>query len=173
MSKRRKAPPAIPTSARTRGDALLELTQQVDALIACVRAVDAERLLVNRLWTAKEVLCHVTFWHESLARNLDAVARHQQPPLLKGTLATLNQQGVEELRPNAVDQLIDRLLTAQATIQATILDPTIGLIPYRSGARPYTPDEHLEMVRAHIRKHTADIYAAHHRSAGHSASKEL
>ncbi len=88
------------------------------------------------------------------------MANHQKPQLLKGTLATLNQQGVDELRPNSVDQLVARLLAAHAGIQAVILDPAIGLISYRSGSRPYTFDEHLEMVRAHVRKHTADIKVA-------------
>mgnify|MGYP001157934060 CR=1 FL=1 len=155
----------------SRRHALLRLTQQVDALISCVRAVDAETLPVYSLWTAKDVLCHLTFWHESFAHNLQAVAHQQKPSPLKGTLTTLNQQGVAELRSNSVDTLVGRLLSAHACVQASILDPTIGLIPYRRGSRPYTPDEHLEIVRAHIQKHTGDICSAHSRSASASASK--
>ena len=157
---------------QTRRNSLLQLTQEVDAFISCVRTVDAETLQVYSLWTAKDVLCHLTFWHESFARNLRAVAHHQKPSPLKGTLATLNQQGVDELRVNSVDTLVGRLLAAHACIQAAILDTTIGLIPYRRGSRPYTPDEHLEIVRAHIQKHTAHIHSAHSRSASASALKD-
>ena len=148
----------------TRRHSLLQLTQQVDAFISCVRAVDVETLQVYSLWTAKAVLCHLTFWHESFARNLRAVEHHQRLSPPKGTLTTLNQRGVDELRTNSVDHLVGRLLAAHACIRAAILDTTIGLIPYRRGSRPYTPDEHLEIVRAHIQKHTADIHSAHIRS---------
>lgn len=152
-----------------RHHSLLQLTQQVDALISCVRTVDAEALQVYSLWTAKDVLCHLTFWHESFARNLHAVVHHQKPSPLKGTLAALNQQGVEVLRVNSVDTLVGRLLAAHAFIEAAILDPTIGLIPYRRGSRPYTADEHLEIVRAHIQRHTAHIHSARNRSASASS----
>ncbi|MHB8801064.1 MAG: maleylpyruvate isomerase N-terminal domain-containing protein [Thermoanaerobaculia bacterium] len=145
------------------------MTQQVDAFISCVRTADVETLQVYPLWTAKDVLCHLTFWHESFARNLSAVAHHQKPSPLKGTLAALNRQGVDELRPNSVDQLVGRLLAAHSCIRAAILDTTIGLIPYRRGSRPYTPDEHLDVVRAHIQKHTAEIHSALIRSTSASA----
>lgn len=150
----------------TRQHSLHQLTQQVDAFISCVRAVDVETLQVYSLWTAKDVLCHITFWHESFARNLRAVALHERPAPLKGTLATLNQQGVDELRARSVEELVGRLRAAHACIRSTILDTTLGLIPYRRGSRPYTPDEHLVVVRAHIQRHTADIQSAHIRSTG-------
>jgi hypothetical protein len=155
----------------TRSHSLIQLSRQVEALISCVRAVDAETLRVYSLWTAKDVLCHLTFWHESFARNLLAVSRHQKPSPLKGTLAALNQLGVDTLRPESLDALVDRLLAANAVIQAEILDATIGLIPYRRGSRPYTPDEHLEVVTAHIQEHTAEISSAFSRrvsAAAHS-----
>ena len=153
----------------TRSHSLIQLTRQVDEFIACVRAVNAETLRVYSLWTAKDVLCHLTFWHESFARNLHAVSRHQKPSPLKGTLAALNQQGVDALRPESLAALIERFLAAHAVIQAEILDPTLGLIPYRRGSRPYTPEEHLEVVWAHIRKHTADISSARRRCTSASS----
>ena len=145
-----------------RRDSLQQLTEQVNALIACLRSINTPSIMVYTLWSAKDVLCHITFWHESFARNLRAVANHDHPSPLKGSLETLNQQGVDELRPLSVDSLIDRLLAAHAAIECHILDPSIGLIPYRKGSRSYTPEEHLEIVRVHLRKHIADIYSAIH-----------
>lgn len=155
-----------------RRESLHQLTEQVDAFIACLRATDADSLRVYALWSAKDVLCHITFWHESFARNLRAVACHQQASPLRGSLAALNQQGVEELRPLSIAALIDRLLAAHAVIESDILDPTLGLIPYRKGSRPYTPDEHLEIVRLHVRKHIADIHSAMNGTRKSSASPD-
>lgn len=53
---KRSLPPGKPRrKAATRRDSLLQLTEQVEALIACVRAVDAGRLPVYSRWTAKGV----------------------------------------------------------------------------------------------------------------------
>ena len=76
---------------------------------------------------------------------------------LRGRLADLNERGVEEARTVPLDTIVNRLRAAHATIGASILSPTLGLIPYRVGSRPYTPTEHLEVVRDHITAHARSL----------------
>ncbi len=59
-----------------------------------------------------------------------------------------------------LDTIVERLRAAQAAIRAAILSPTLGLIPYRAGSRQYTPSEHLEVVRDHIRVHARSLERA-------------
>jgi hypothetical protein len=53
--------------------------------------------------------------------------------------------------------IVNRLRAAHATIRASIMSPTLGLIPYRVGTRAYAPSEHLEVVRDHIRAHARSL----------------
>lgn len=56
-----------------------------------------------------------------------------------------------------LDTVIGRLRIAHATIRASILSPSLGLIPYRVGSRPYSPSEHLEVVRDHVLAHARSV----------------
>jgi len=151
---------------------LQQVSAQVEAFIACICEIDADALRVTPLWSAKDVLAHLTFWHESFARNLHAVAHRQKPSPLKGRLGDLNQQGVEAFRPLPVAALVERLRAAQASIASEILDPVRGLIPYRRGSRPYAPEEHLEIVRDHLRKHLTQVRSALKGTTRSSASSD-
>ena len=100
---------------------------------------------------------HVTFWHESFARNVDDLVHARRPTPLRGRLSDLNERGVAEARTLPLDTIIGRLRAAHATIRASILSPALGLIPYRVGSRSYTPGEHVQVVRDHILAHARSL----------------
>ncbi len=133
------------------------LNDTVRDLVDTVQKMDAEKVWVYELWTAADVLRHLTFWHESFARNTADLAEGRIPSPLKGRLVDLNQRGVEELRREPLNLVIQRIQKAQDQIKAHILKPSLALIPYRKGSRDYSPEEHLEIVSMHIREHLKDI----------------
>ncbi len=141
----------------TRSELLGALDGTVQDLVNTVQKIEAERVMVYELWTAADVLRHITFWHESFARNTADLAEGRKPSPLKGRLMDLNQRSVEELNGVPLDQVVQRLQKAHEQIQAHILNPALELIPYRKGSRDYSPAEHLEIVRMHIREHLKDI----------------
>jgi hypothetical protein len=115
---------------------------------------------VYELWTAKDVLCHITYWHESFARNVDDLVHDRKPHPLKGRFIDLNQQGVEAIRNGSLDMVCGRLLAAHAIIQNRILSPGLKLIPYKVGSRDYSPEEHMDIVIKHIEQHGSDVRKA-------------
>ncbi len=137
-----------------RLERLDELVAQLIALYADLPNPDA---MVYELWTAKDVLAHLTFWHESFARNVRDLANDVKPTPLKGKLGDLNQAGVDEMKSCTLETVIQRFQTAHRTIRENILNPQIGLIPYRKGSRDYTPEEHLQVVLDHVTKHLGDV----------------
>ena len=143
-----------------RADLLAELDSAVERLLAAAVATVSDDVLVDGSWTVRDVVGHVTFWHESFARNVDDLVHARRPTPLRGRLSDLNEQGVAEARAVPLDTIVDRLRAAHATIRASILSPTLGLIPYRVGSRPYTPGEHLEVVRDHVRAHARSLERA-------------
>ncbi|MEM9856530.1 MAG: hypothetical protein AAF843_04215 [Bacteroidota bacterium] len=117
--------------------------------------------MVYTFWDTKDILGHITFWHESFARNLNDLAEGRKPDVLKGRLSEVNKRSVESTRPISIDDLIDRLQAAHHTIKRYIHNGQITLIPYKQGSRSYSRLEHLQIVIAHIKRHLKDLRKAH------------
>lgn len=113
--------------------------------------------MIYELWNAKDILGHLTFWHESFARNIRDLGEGTKPSPLKGKLSEVNRQSVESTAPVSISALIARLQSAQKTIEQHIFDESIDIIPYKKGSRSYSREEHLEIVAAHIKKHLRDL----------------
>ena len=108
-------------------------------------------------WSAKDTLGHLTFWHESFARNLFALAHGEKPRLLKGSLKEINQLSVASTALDPIEALLNRMELAQHTIEHYILHQGISQIPYRKNSRDYSAKEHLDIVAAHIARHLKEI----------------
>ncbi len=138
-------------------EALRSLEEAVQEIILYFKKKKNTSFLVTPLWTAKDVLGHLTFWHESFANNLQDAAVGKAPNPLKGKLSEVNLASVETTRPYEVEELLSRMEKAQITIRTYIHHPDLTLIPYKKGSRPYPPLEHLEVVNKHIHKHLKAI----------------
>lgn len=113
--------------------------------------------MVYKYWNAKDILGHITFWHESFARNISDLGKNIKPSPLKGKLSEVNKQSVETTKNESVENLIKRLKEAQNTIEEHVFLDKVNLIPYKKGSRDYSKLEHLEVVSNHIHKHLKDI----------------
>ncbi len=133
------------------------LSKAVGELTVICRQLPDPNAPVYEGWSAKDVLGHVTFWHESFARNVADLVHDRKPTPLRGKLSDLNQQGVDEMRSCNLEEVIGRLEAAQRIIHANILNSKLISIPYRRGSRDYTPEEHLEIVIKHIQQHLKAI----------------
>lgn len=113
--------------------------------------------MVYPLWSAKNVLGHLTFWHESFAKNLLDLANGVKPNPLRGKLSEVNTRSVESTANISVEGLIERIQFAQETIEKNIVNSAIVSIPYKIGSRNYTRVEHLDVVISHLKKHLNDL----------------
>jgi hypothetical protein len=141
----------------TRESQLEALTQTVEELILLFDTLEDVDRMVYESWSARDILAHVTFWHESFARNVHDLVRGIKPSPLKGRYRDLADQCFNEFRPLEFAQIMARFKSAHKLIQAHITNPCIELIPYRIGSRAYRAEEHLEIVREHLKKHIKDI----------------
>lgn len=143
-----------------RENLLKQLDETISRLFIAYRGIKNPESILFGEWTAKDILGHIVFWHESFARNVCDIASGVKPRPLKGKLSDLNQKSVEEMRLYSIETLISRLEAAHRAIQKNILNPRLEQIPYRKGSRDYTPEEHLETVNRHIRGHLKAIEKA-------------
>jgi len=142
-------------------EALERLGATVADACAWFRAHENVEFAVNTVWTARDALVHVLFWHESFARNVGDLAAGVTPRPLKGTYAELGQRAAQESQGCSVSELLARLEHAQRAIEQSVFDPNVTLIPYKVGSRPYTPSEHIRVVDDHVRGHLDRIEAAY------------
>ena len=141
----------------TRENLLNDLNETVSQLLETCQGIRDPNSLVYEGWTVKDVLSHLTFWHESFARNASDLVKGSKPKPLRGKYSLLNERCFAEFRPLTMEEVITRFKKAHAVIQENILDDKLKLIPYRVGSRDYPPDEHLKIVNDHIKEHTNDI----------------
>lgn len=132
---------------------LRQLDEVIDRLIRAVEVLPSPDQVVDDTWSARDIVGHLAFWHESFARNVDDLAHGRVPAPVRGRLADLNERGVGEMRRLPFAEVVRRFRVAQATVRAGILSPGLGLIPYRVGSRSYAPDDHLEIVHDHVAGH--------------------
>ncbi len=141
----------------TKATRLKQLDWTVKDLLATFRKNPIAKIQIYEEWDAQDVLAHVTFWHESFARNVNDIAKGIKPTPLKGKFIDLNQGGVEMMRGCSLEQVIARFRAAHRTVGKNILNPKIKAIPYKQGSRDYSPAEHLDIVNKHIGEHLRDI----------------
>ena len=113
--------------------------------------------MVYTYWTAKDVLGHVTFWHESFAKNLRDLSEGVKPNPLRGKLSEVNEMSVETTKDVPIKVLIKRLLTAHKTIEKHNTNTSIESIHYKKGSRNYSRLEHLQIVDRQIKRHLNDL----------------
>jgi hypothetical protein len=144
----------------TRKILLKQLNETVSQVIDIYKNMENSGTAVYEEWTAKDVLGHIVFWHESFARNVHDIVNDIKPTPLKGKFSDLNQHCLDEMRQKTVEEIIQRLEAAHRIIQENILNPKLVLIPYKKGSRDYTPEEHLDIVNRHIKEHLSGIRKA-------------
>ncbi len=147
----------MPFSKSDIDQSLVVLQGKLKELTAFYRQDLDFQIMVYPLWNAKDILGHLTFWHESFARNIKDLAIGVKPKPLKGKLSEVNAQSVEVTSTSSLQQLIQRIEVAQLTIEAFIYDSSIDTIPNKQGSRGYSRKEHLNVVSAHIARHLKDL----------------
>lgn len=140
-----------------RENLLLTLNTTVTQLLDLYKNIHNPDVMVYELWSAKDVLVHLTFWHESFSRNVLDLANGRKPKVLKGRFIDLNQGGVDEMRSETLESVTARFIRSHLVIQDHILNLGVIMIPYKRGSRDYSPEEHLGVVDGHINQHLRDV----------------
>lgn len=141
----------------TFDEQLVEESTTVSDFLAFYSAGRDLSRIIYTDWTAREVLSHVASWHMSFAKNLLDAVDSIKPSPFKGSLTDVNEREVEYLSQFSVADLIQKIKIAQEQIEQNIGNQEIKGIAYKKGSRDYSPIEHLEVVRRHIRSHLADL----------------
>ena len=98
-------PSSTDANAETRELLLKLLNGTVVHLIETYPNMASPETDIDDGWTAKDILGHITFWHESFARNVSALSEGLDPVPLKGRYVDLNQRSVEEVNDHPLKRV--------------------------------------------------------------------
>ena len=113
--------------------------------------------MVTNEWSVKDILCHITYWHNYYADNLNAEAKGEKYLFPKIKYSILSQKGFELLRPYSSEELFKMIDNSHLKIRDSIFVGKVSEMTYREGSKPYPIIEFLHIVEGHIRGHTKDI----------------
>ncbi len=112
---------------------------------------------MSDIWSVKDILCHITYWHRYYAKNLATEAKGESFIMPKTKLYLMNQKGVEKMRPFSDEKLFAILEKAHKELEKVALSGKVKQMTYWEGREPYTLLRFLELVERHIGAHTRGI----------------
>lgn len=141
----------------------VDLDLAVQTFCEVCRQADPDKQVYD-LWKVKDIVAHVTFWHEYYVRNLSSVESGGEKYLLKDTYTDINRRMQLEKSKFSITQLLDQLVDAHNKFNALVSRGKAKVMTYKEGSRDYTVPEPITSVEAHIRNHTKDIKRALNRN---------
>jgi hypothetical protein len=128
-----------------------------ETLDSFVREVGKHNLndMATGEWNVKDELSHITFWHTYYSQNYASLAKGVKPYVFVGS-SVRNKDGVKHLRHISRRELIDKLNKAQNSLFKSIVIKKVPKMSYTVN-REYSTDDFLEMIDAHIKRHTIQV----------------
>lgn len=111
---------------------------------------------MSDIWSVKDILCHITYWHQYYSKNLIAQSKGKSCILPRIPFYTLNQNGVEKMRSHSDNKLFSMLTNANNQLKKIIVSGKVNHIIYREGTT-YSIPRFIEIVDRHIQSHTRGI----------------
>lgn len=112
------------------------------------------------VWSVKDELCHIVFWHTYYAQNYSALAKGEKPVVFPSAGgSTRNQEGVNSLKGKSKDELIQLLDNAQKSLYESIVIKKVPAMDYTNRKR-YTTEDFLIEIARHINGHTKQVVKA-------------
>ncbi|UCG23998.1 MAG: hypothetical protein JSW55_18010 [Chloroflexota bacterium] len=112
--------------------------------------------------TAREVLCHLVFWHREYVQITRAMIDGRQPSLRRGTFARLNAEATREFAGQKMTDLADSLLELGETLLSQLRSLPDWSVPFpvKYGGRPKNVAERLPSIARHLRGHMSRLQRA-------------
>jgi len=132
-----------------------ELFLKLDqALQAFIFEINKKKLkdMVSDEWTIKDLLGHITYWHQYYAQQYKALSIGDKP-YIHQSLVGKNEEAIKKTKHISQKKLIGNLLEANETLRTSILVKKVAKMKYVKSSQ-YSTNHFLEVVIAHINRHT-------------------
>ena len=147
------------TTASNLESLISSVEQSVEAGLAYFEGPGAESKLRIDLWTPREVLVHMVYWHQATVEGMEAVTSGQQPYRIYADTDETNARAVGRASGKSVARLADEARQLQARLSAAarqVPDPDAVIMVRGDGSEASTI-QRLERIRAHWDAHIEEI----------------
>lgn len=113
------------------------------------------------LWTPREYLCHMIYWHQATLDGMTSVAGGGEPLHIHASTDEMNARAVGRQAGQTVAQLLEQLDPIQENLVSTarsISDPNTVVLISSSGSEMSTT-QRLERIAKHWNEHLEELKA--------------
>lgn len=132
---------------------LKELADTTEEFMLTAHAMHYDPKIYD-IWTASDIVRHITFWHTYYLKTITSLAAHEKPLLLKGKFTELNAYGVTTMQKYGIDELLELFKETNSDLIKQLTLHTFPHIPYKENGRIYTTKQFIGIITSHIRNHT-------------------
>ena len=147
------------TTASNLESLISSVEQSVEAGLAYFEGAGAESKVRIDLWTPREVLVHMVYWHQATVEGMEAVTSGQQPYRIYADTDETNARAVGRASGKSVARLADEARQFQARLSAAarqVPDPDAVIMVRGDGSEASTI-QRLERIRAHWDGHVEEL----------------
>ncbi len=111
------------------------------------------------LWTPREVLCHMIFWHQATLEGIESVASGGGPTRLYADTDEMNARAVGRAAGKNVDQLADQVRQLHSRLVEGVRkmpDPNATVLIRANGAQ-MSAIQRVEAISNHWREHLKEM----------------
>jgi len=128
-----------------------ELDQVLETFISEINKKKLTDMVTNQ-WTIKDLLGHITYWHQYYAQQYKALSIGEKP-YIHQTLVGKNEEAIKKTKYVSKKKLIGNLIEANESLRTSILVKKVPKMKYVKSSQ-YTTDHFLEVVIGHISRHS-------------------
>ena len=142
-------------------DTLVDSLQQAfDAGISYFSAEADSEARVD-LWTPREVLCHMIYWHQATVEGIESVASGGEPHRIYASTDEMNARAVGRAAGRDVPQLIEEIVPLQERLAdgaSGLEDPDVTVL-VRADGTELSAAQRLEGIAKHWLGHLEELNA--------------
>ncbi len=148
------------TTAQQTDTLVASLQQAFDAGISYFRA-EAESEVRMDLWTPREVLCHMIYWHQATIDGIESVASGGEPHRIYASTDEMNARAVGRAAERDVPRLIEDIMPLQERLvdgARGLEDPDVTVL-IRADGTELSAAQRLEGITKHWLGHLEELNA--------------
>lgn len=114
------------------------------------------------IWTPREFLIHMIYWHEATAEGMESVAAGGEPHRIYASTDEMNARAVGRASGKSVPHLIEQARQAQDRLVSAaraVPDPNVTVLIRGDGSEA-TAVQRLERIANHWREHVRELREA-------------
>jgi len=137
------------------------LEQSVDSGLAYFQGPGSQSKVKIGRWEAREVLCHLVWWHQATAEGMESVASGGAPYRIYASVDEMNARAVGRLAGRDVNQLVDLVRQWQARLVKAVRalpDPNATVLVLGDGSGR-SVQQRLETIAHHWNEHVTELQA--------------